>query len=98
MANTFPITDCDCGSADHHGSDNTDRVYYTSVLDDGGTRAILAAGPFDTHRAALAAIPAVKRYVSTYYEDDPRSPWFSYGTASRLRVDVVESRHLDTLA
>lgn len=51
-------------------------MYYATVKD--GNRSGFLAGPFRTHGAALAAVPAVKRLAQ---EANHRAHFYAFGTA-----------------
>lgn len=63
-------------------------AFYVSVLrsPDRGPRggAALAAGPYRTHGAALAAVDAVRRYLCDEIRDF-RAYWYAYGTCRVAR-------------
>lgn len=58
--------------------DNKPGFYYVSVIS--GQRKLLALGPFvNNHALALEMVPIVERHVDGM--NDPRAPWYAYGTA-----------------
>ncbi len=73
---TFPIVECGCTTPDHHGEPGT--VYYVTIMSERRTQFVRAAGPFPTHRAALAALPGVRRDTLAKYA---KAAWYVYGTA-----------------
>ena len=71
----------------------TKRGYYVTALLNGGTanqRTAWLAGPFDTHRAAIAMVPAV-RYLAQL-TDDPRMAFAAFGTAKRTGETLPAGR------
>jgi hypothetical protein len=56
--------------------------YYVSIVD--GSRYALIAGPFDTHRKALAMVPAAKKIAE---ELDPRAVFYGFGTCRKDTSD-----------
>ncbi len=68
--------DCTCISPDHHGDEGT--VYYATVMNEQRTKSTRVAGPFETHREALAAVPGIRREMIAKYA---QAPWYLYGTA-----------------
>lgn len=50
-------------------------MFYVSVTN--GKKYVALAGPYDTHDAALAAVPEARRKA---FDADPRAPWYAYGT------------------
>ncbi len=73
---SIPTADCECVTPDHHGDPGT--VYYVTIMNEARTKVARAAGPFHTHRAALAALPGVRRDTIAKYA---KAPWYAYGTA-----------------
>lgn len=51
------------------------RGFFTSVVD--GGRCVLMSGPYGTHREAKDALKADKDKA---HKQDPRAPWYAYGT------------------
>lgn len=80
---------CRCASPDHHGDDSETteaRVYYTSIIDDGRGRALLASGPYRLHRDAQAAVRLVRARAMAH---DAKASWYRYGTSSGLASDPL---------
>ena len=67
---------------DAQNPDKRPGAYYASVVDGGRFR--LLAGPVATHSEALALVEPAERLIRQRYANDPKLPWYGFGT---LRMD-----------
>ena len=62
-----------------------DMVYYVSVLD--GSKSVIAAGPYETHAAALARVATIRQKVEIL--DPIRFPFWAFGTCGIERNATI---------
>jgi len=54
---------------------------------------ILAAGPYQEHGEALTRVEAVWSWVRTHYANDPKSPWYAFGTVAMRTTQPGRLNH-----
>ena len=65
-------------------------AYYVSIMNESGSKRVLAAGPFKRHGDALHAVDAVRRLTHERYPRE--APWVAYGTCHHKTSHTAPTR------